>query len=140
MSVTQFHLSGRLLSYHILNANNPPKNNNQRQNQQCNLHTRANSNTNSEIHLVLAGHRHSGSVLSRVTNNGEKDQSDECLADVTGVSQSIDGRNLRTVRICHNINNPGRSNSTKISTYHKLSTSSNKSSRDSQRQNSCKDR
>jgi hypothetical protein len=53
-------------------------------------------------------------VLSRVTDDGEQDQSDECLADVTGGCQSIDGRNLKSIRICHNRNNPGRSNSKHI--------------------------
>lgn len=70
-------------------TNNPPKNDNQRQNQKRNLHARPHSHPDRKIHLILAGNSHGSSMLRCITYDGQKDQSDKGLADIPSRSQGI---------------------------------------------------
>src|SRR3954471_9976380 len=45
-----------------------------------NLDRRANSNANSQIHLILTRHRNSGNMLRRIPDNGQDNESDKGLA------------------------------------------------------------
>lgn len=72
-----------------MNTNNPPQNNNKRQNQQRNLHTRPHSHPDRQIHLILTSNRHSRRMLRRIPHYRQQNQPNERLADVPRLRQRI---------------------------------------------------
>ena len=55
---------------HAVFAQNPTQDDNKRENEESDLHTGADSDTNGEVHLVLDGDSDRSSVLGSVTDNG----------------------------------------------------------------------
>ena len=70
--------------------NNPPNNDQEWGNSQRNLNTRANSHTHGEVHLITHRHDNSGNVLSSVTNNGDKNQTNKRLANLCALDNVVD--------------------------------------------------
>jgi hypothetical protein len=71
-----------------------PANDDEKRNDECsNLDGRANTDANSELRLVLHGHPHGSNVLRSVADNGQKDETNECLGDAVTSRSLLDGRN-----------------------------------------------
>ncbi len=68
----------------------PPQHNQRRRNQQRNLDARADGHAHSQVHLVLDGDHTRRDVLSSVANNGDQNQPDKRLADLTRRHQRVD--------------------------------------------------
>jgi hypothetical protein len=68
----------------------PPQQHDQRRNENSNLNTASQGDTDGQIHLILRCHRHSGDVLSRITDDGQDDEADEGLADAGLLDEIID--------------------------------------------------
>jgi len=98
-------------------SNNPSQNDQERRNQQRNLHRASNGDAHSQVHLVFHGqpisfkrmlhsicfsslkwtaltfhgHHNGGHMLGSISNDGEEDQTDECLGDMGGFNEGVDG-------------------------------------------------
>lgn len=74
-------------------SNNPTNNNEEWSDTKGNLDTRTNGYTHGQVHLVAESDHHGSDVFRRVSNNGDQDQTDKCLADIRAFDDVIDGSN-----------------------------------------------
>lgn len=120
-------------------TNNPTKDDNQGQDQQRNLHTRSHRHADCEIHLILAGNGDGGSMLGRVTNNRQENQTNKGFANVSGFCQGVDRVDL--VQFSSDIVHLGcRVQAVGYTTtHHELGTDGNQCSGEQQRQKSHED-
>lgn len=72
-------------------ANNPAKNDKEGSQEKGNLERRANGDANGKIHLVLHGNDNGSDVLSGVTDNGDKDETNKSLGDTSGLNNVVNG-------------------------------------------------
>jgi hypothetical protein len=84
-----------------LSKTDPANDDHERQNEQRNLQTGADSNTNGEIHLVLDGDCDGSGVLCGVSDNREQDETDELLRDLAVCGDRIDGANHEFCAKCN---------------------------------------
>lgn len=73
--------------------NDPANNDEEGGDTKSNLDGGANGNVHGKIHLVADGNNNSGDVLSSVSDNGDENQTDECLANVHLLDDVIDAAN-----------------------------------------------
>lgn len=74
-------------------SDNPAKNNEEWSDTKGDLDTGANGYAHGQIHLVAKGDHHSSDVFGSVSNNGDQNQTDECLADIRAFDEVIDRSN-----------------------------------------------
>lgn len=74
-------------------TNDPSDNNKERSDTEGNLNTRSNGNSHGKVHLVTNRNHDSRNVLSRVSDNGNQDKTNEGLADVALFNNVINTAN-----------------------------------------------
>ena len=71
-------------------AHDPAKNDKEGCNEERDLHRAANCDVNGQIHLALVCDDDGCDVLGGVSDDGDQDQTDECLADVCRLDDGVD--------------------------------------------------
>jgi hypothetical protein len=74
-------------------TNDPSDNHEEGSDAQGNLDAGANRHTHGKVHLVAQSDDYSSDVLRRVSDNGDQNQTDECLANVCSLNKGVDASN-----------------------------------------------
>lgn len=76
---------------HVLLIHAPADDDEERNEEQSNLHAGTNGDANGEVHLILDGDGDGGGVLGGVADDGQQDQADKLLAQSRRLSETVDG-------------------------------------------------